>query len=41
MKRYWLIFAQVVTVLLAIWFVLVTLKPQWVGTGGNWSGAVH
>ena len=41
MKRYWLIFSQVVTVLLAIWFVLVTLKPQWVGTGGNWSGAVH
>ena len=41
MKRYWLIVSQVVTVLLAIWFVLVTLKPQWVGTGGNWSGAVH
>ena len=41
MKRYWLIFSQVVTVWLAIWFVLVTLKPQWVGTGGNWSGAVH
>ena len=41
MKRYWLIFSQVVTVLLAMWFVLVTLKPQWVGTGGNWSGAVH
>ncbi len=41
MKRYWLIFSQVVTVLLAIWFVLVTLKPQWVGSGGNWSGAVH
>ena len=41
MKRYWLIFSQVVTVLLAIWFVLVTLKPQWMGPGAGWSGAVH
>ena len=30
MKRYWLLFSQVVTVLLAVWFVLVTLKPEWV-----------
>ena len=29
MKRLWLLFAQVVTVLLAIWFVVVTLKPEW------------
>ena len=29
MKRYWLLFSQVVTVLLAVWFVLVTLKPEW------------
>ena len=29
MKRHWLLFSQVVTVLLAIWFVLVTLKPEW------------
>jgi serine protease DegQ len=29
MKRLWLLFAQVVTVLLAIWFVLTTLKPEW------------
>ena len=29
MKRYWLFFSQVVTVLLAVWFVLVTLKPEW------------
>jgi len=28
-KRLWLLFAQVVTVLLAIWFVVVTLKPEW------------
>ena len=29
MKRYWLLFSQAVTVLLAAWFVLVTLKPEW------------
>jgi len=30
MKRLWLLFAQTVTVLVAIWFVLITLKPDWV-----------
>ena len=30
MKRLWLLFAQTVTVLVAIWFVLITLKPEWV-----------
>ena len=30
MKRLWLLFAQSVTVLVAVWFVLVTLKPEWV-----------
>ena len=29
MKRLWLLFSQVVTTLLAVWFVLVTLKPEW------------
>ena len=29
MKRHWLLFSQVVTVLVAIWFVVVTLKPEW------------
>ena len=29
MKRYWLMFSQAVTVLLAAWFVVATLKPQW------------
>ena len=29
MKRLWLVFAQAVTVLLAAWFVVGTLKPQW------------
>ncbi len=30
MKRLWLLFAQTVTVLVAVWFVLITLKPEWV-----------
>jgi Do/DeqQ family serine protease len=29
MKRYWLLFSQIVTVLLAVWFVITTLKPEW------------
>jgi len=29
MKRNWLLFSQVVTVLFAVWFVIVTLKPEW------------
>jgi Do/DeqQ family serine protease len=29
MKRLWLLFSQAVTVLLAAWFVVITLKPQW------------
>ncbi len=29
MKRIWLLFAQTVTVLLAVFFVVATLKPQW------------
>jgi serine protease DegQ len=38
MKRQWLLFSQVVTVLVALWFVVVTLKPEWLprrapGTG--------
>ena len=31
MRRYWLVFSQAVTVLLAAYFVVVTLKPDWVG----------
>ena len=34
MRRLWLLFAQAVTVLLAVYFVLFTLKPQWLGRGG-------
>ena len=31
MKRYWLLFSQSVTLLLAAWFVISTLKPNWLG----------
>lgn len=31
MKRLWLTFAQSVTVLLAVYFVVATLKPDWLG----------
>jgi serine protease DegQ len=30
MRRLWLLFAQTVTVGLAIWFIVTTLKPGWV-----------
>jgi len=29
LNRLWLVFAQTVTILLAAWFVLITLKPEW------------
>ncbi len=35
MKRYWLLFSQAVTVLLAAYFVLATLKPAWVMQPGE------
>ena len=40
MKRYWLLFSQVVTVLLAAYFVVLTLKPGWLGHAASYSGAV-
>ena len=30
MRRTWLLFSQTVTVLLAAWFIVATLKPEWV-----------
>ena len=35
MKRFWLLFSQSVTVLLAAYFVVSTLKPQWLSRGGS------
>jgi serine protease DegQ len=29
MRRFWLLFAQTVTVGLAVWFIVTTLKPDW------------
>ncbi|APB97985.1 trypsin-like peptidase domain-containing protein [Polynucleobacter asymbioticus] len=31
-NRLWLLFAQTVTILLAAWFIVATLKPQWVSS---------
>jgi serine protease DegQ len=38
MKRFWLLFSQSVTVLLAAYFVVATLKPEWLGKR-SWGGA--
>ncbi|MFZ1180483.1 MAG: Do family serine endopeptidase [Herbaspirillum sp.] len=35
MQRFWLLFAQTVTVGLALWFIVVTLKPDWAGGSFN------
>ena len=35
MRRYWLVFSQAVTVLLAAFFVVSTLKPEWIGRTGT------
>ncbi len=40
MKRFWLLFSQVVTVLLAAYFVVLTLKPNWLGQAVSLSGGV-
>ena len=40
MKRLWLIFSQTATVILAAYFVVATLKPQWLGRLPGSVGAV-
>ena len=40
MKRLWLLFSQTATVLLAAYFVVATLKPQWIGHNTSLSGAL-
>jgi serine protease DegQ len=35
MKRFWLFFSQAVTLLLATYFVIATLKPEWLGKHGG------
>ena len=39
-RRLWLLFAQTVTVLLAVWFVVATLKPHWLARSRAWTQAV-
>jgi serine protease DegQ len=38
MRKLWLFFSQVVTVLLAAYFVVATLQPQWLGRAPRLSG---
>ena len=40
MKRLWLLFSQTATVLLAAYFVVGTLKPDWLGNRPSQSGTV-
>jgi S1-C subfamily serine protease len=40
MKRFWLLFSQSVTVLLAAYFVVATLKPGWLNLAGPNRGTV-
>ncbi len=40
MKRLWLLFSQTATVLLAAWFVVTALKPEWLGKSAARSGTV-
>jgi serine protease DegQ len=40
MKRFWLLFSQTVTVLLAAYFVVGTLKPDWLGSRPARSGTI-
>lgn len=40
MKRFWLLFSQTATVLLAAYFVVATLKPEWLGRAPSFTGAI-
>jgi serine protease DegQ len=40
MKRLWLLFSQTITVVLATYFVVATLKPQWLGPSHSLVGGV-
>ena len=39
MKRYWLLFSQAVTILLAAYFIVATLQPGWLRSGSTMSRA--
>ena len=40
MRKFWLLFSQSVTVLLAAYFVVASLKPQWLRAGPTAGGTV-
>ncbi len=40
MKRQWLLFSQTVTVLVAIWFVVTTLRPEWLNPTSTYSNGL-
>ena len=40
MKRLWLLFSQTATICLAAYFVVATLKPQWLGRTPSVAGAI-
>ena len=40
MKRLWLLFAQTVTLLVAVYFVVATLKPEWMNRRPSLSSAI-
>jgi S1-C subfamily serine protease len=35
MKKIWILFSQTVTVLLAVWFVVATLQPNWLRSANS------
>jgi len=41
MRRLWLLFSQTVTILVAVWFVLITLKPEWLQRSSPWNATLH
>ena len=40
MKRLWLLFAQTVTILVAAYFVVATLKPEWMNRRPSLGSAI-
>ena len=41
MRRFWLLFAQTVTIGLALWFIVTTLKPDWASKALGGAHSVH
>ena len=41
MRRFWLLFAQTITIGLALWFIVTTLKPDWANKALRGAQTVH